>query len=196
MTEPLGEDPGYLLKTDHQGNMLWAKAARIANQLLPLNDGSILLAGNHEYLGSSFGFMKGDSLGNGVNCWIQAGFPSSPSFLTTDSIILAGADVGRDTITSVPVNTMSVQFIDDCISVSAEELDNVPFEIYPNPSSGSFIISNTDMSDVWIYDSTGRVVVQEKSVKNSFTVQLETGFYHVAIVTATGRFTRKLIVNR
>jgi len=81
-----------------------------------------------------------------------------------------------------------------------EETGNV-FAIYPNPTSGHFTISSSLelISEVKVYDETGRLVQVILKNENQVNIDLSTcadGIYSLEIETALGKSRERIILNK
>jgi hypothetical protein len=98
-------------------------------------------------------------------------------------------------------NTLSAAgsaYIFEQSSVGIEEAtNNVPLQLYPNPSSGVVVIQADNVEDVRVYDGLGQVVYQESSMVTSI-IQLDlshltSGLYTCEVRTAKGVGRQRLI---
>lgn len=86
------------------------------------------------------------------------------------------------------------------MGVSEKEITDPDLRIYPNPSKGKFIIEPGDLtgvSHIKIYDLSGRVVLNNDfELKDQIEIELDTepGVYIIRIVTATGEFLKKIVL--
>jgi hypothetical protein len=74
-----------------------------------------------------------------------------------------------------------------------EDTEQIDFNIYPNPASSSFTLSLSNLSDVRIYDLSGKEVHQEKACigQHQINIALCSGIYLVEVSNQTGRALRK-----
>jgi hypothetical protein len=85
--------------------------------------------------------------------------------------------------------------------VGLSELEGDNFNVYPNPGTGIFHVSlNNNVAEqvtVKVLDITGRVVLENTKDSDTFTLDLTgaaTGSYTVAIQTANGVMTKRVIL--
>ena len=83
-------------------------------------------------------------------------------------------------------------------TTSISRLDEITFDIYPNPASDYIRInSNVGVESLIIRDITGRVVTEMNNISSSERIDLsgfKTGMYLVAIKNGNSVSTKKLIV--
>jgi len=125
---------------------------------------------------------------------------------------------GATSQTYVPTangNYTVVTTVDGCPSASSaaytvsglgiNELENLPFNIYPNPNNGTFFISFnaviTKDYEIKVYDEAGRLVHEEKVSNQSGETSKEitikdpaNGLYNVILKDGSFETTRKLVV--
>lgn len=87
-------------------------------------------------------------------------------------------------------------YCDYFLGINEEVLEKLSFDIYPNPSTGSFMVQLEGTYDLAIYTMDGRSVF---STNNEFglteiNTELASGSYLVVIENELGRHTEKLIV--
>ena len=79
-----------------------------------------------------------------------------------------------------------------------EEIASLEAKVYPNPSTGKFLLETNEQSaSIAIYSTTGNEVLQIKSVSNKTIIDLSAqarGLYFATISTANGTQTIKLVV--
>jgi hypothetical protein len=89
--------------------------------------------------------------------------------------------------------TVTVEF-EMKVGINEQLLSNA--RLFPNPSKGKFtIISDVKISDVKIYDFTGRIVYSQIHNDRHIEINLsdvETGLYFVKIITNEGEKMMKL----
>ena len=73
-----------------------------------------------------------------------------------------------------------------------------PYKLYPNPSSGSFTLTNPQLDErqIDIYTLSGELVSSHNSESENFTLNLEAGVYWVKIEWDTGQAVEKVVVLR
>jgi hypothetical protein len=88
--------------------------------------------------------------------------------------------------------------VDLCTGV--EENNGAGISVYPNPGTGLFTLSLSNLSDVSIqvFSVDGKLVYSEQvngavASKELDLTSLTTGFYHVRVSNETMSFTKKLI---
>jgi len=103
--------------------------------------------------------------------------------------IMAGKECGK-----VPVHVVIDSNNDECLTVIEGEIQFENMNIYPNPSSSEFTISNL-VGDVFIYDVKGSLV-DVVNLSNTLTVfgsNLDKGVYFVKVKSADAVITQKII---
>ena len=68
------------------------------------------------------------------------------------------------------------------------------FNIYPNPAQGPITIASTEPYQLTVFDLSGRVISRQQGHAGESTLELPHGVYVIAVDTASGRFTEKLVV--
>ena len=83
---------------------------------------------------------------------------------------------------------------------SSKELSDLPiFDIFPNPTTGTFSLTGENISYVEVYDSTGQRITSLKGNGDKTTINLNsqpTGLYFVTVTNTEGRRYVKKIVKR
>jgi Secretion system C-terminal sorting domain/SprB repeat len=127
---------------------------------------------------------------------------SSGSFYPTT------ANAGANTITytytdpqtGCSATNTDIIFVDPCAGVAENAIAN-SFNVYPNPSNGTFTLqlNTTQAATVFIYDAIGQLVSTEKLQPN-LTQQIsieESGMYFISVVTADGQHSsQRVVVNK
>lgn len=75
--------------------------------------------------------------------------------------------------------------------------ENSAFEVYPNPSNGMFTIENSNITNIEVYDVTGKLVWQANSNSNITSIDLSNyakGVYTMKATANDNVFVKKLIV--
>jgi Secretion system C-terminal sorting domain len=78
---------------------------------------------------------------------------------------------------------------------ATNETEPLKISIFPNPANGILFINGlTTQSDVWIYDLTGKMILNPQVDSNQIDISsLPTGFYSIKIKTPTGILTKKFV---
>ena len=137
-------------------------------------------------------------------------FPVGATICSDYAVVFAGSGISNLDNVNVLLNiTNSLQNLYDlsngqfaCQSSQFNSIDNIEkieFEMYPNPTSGSFNINWSSKApiDVVINDMTGRTVFREFNLSGGetlITVDLPSGIYTVNVISDDGILTEKLIV--
>ncbi len=82
-------------------------------------------------------------------------------------------------------------------TVNIVSVNNISFNIYPNPSNGQFSIEGEDIKNIEIVDITGKTVKQFTMDNEQLTINLSNnpkGIYFAKITTSKGVNTEKLII--
>ncbi len=87
-----------------------------------------------------------------------------------------------------------------CVTPSAvNEVPTLSFSIIPNPSTGQFnlVINSNEEKTVRVYDVTGRIIKERKTIEQNFMLDLSSesrGVYILDIETANGKAVQKLVL--
>jgi hypothetical protein len=94
----------------------------------------------------------------------------------------------------VPVNVIIDSNNEECLTVLENEISFKNMNIYPNPSTAEFIISNA-VGEMSIYDVKGSLIDVRilKAVSTSFGSDLKEGVYFVHLKSNNSSITRKII---
>ena len=89
-------------------------------------------------------------------------------------------------------------FCDDVLAVNENQDEVIAFELYPNPSNGSFNISlleGLNQAKIVITDLAGKTVYKEKAIDGKqITLNSSAGVYLVSIVNNELTLTKKLVI--
>ena len=109
----------------------------------------------------------------------------------------------------IPVSTERVytfRITDNCdllahfvVEGSVEESDVIPCEIFPNPTTGKFIVKAEDMTHITVTDVLGQVVYDAKVNADQKHVNLskyESGLYLVRINIADGCIVKRVVLTK
>ncbi len=83
-------------------------------------------------------------------------------------------------------------------TASTGDLAKASFAVYPNPSTGVFNITTTELVDVKVVDVTGKVVYTAQGLDNNAQIDLTTfqkGVYLIQVAGETFKTTEKIIIN-
>ncbi|CAG5077027.1 S8/S53 family peptidase [Parvicella tangerina] len=84
-------------------------------------------------------------------------------------------------------------------SASVELNTNGVVEVYPNPSSGQFSVSYTELFRTVVLDATGKIIARYDQESNNITIDLSSfadGVYWLQILTEESRFVQKIVLNK
>lgn len=83
-------------------------------------------------------------------------------------------------------------------TLSLGDITTETISMYPNPAKETIRFSGADVLSAKVYDLTGKLVLDAASVTGNelLVTVLQNGVYQVAIVTAKGVHTQKLVVNK
>lgn len=162
--------------------------------------------------GAEMTFNGNDAVGlfkNGTLIDIIGTLNGGTANFSIDETMRRKATITAPTTTFNKANQWDVFAIDTCTGIGykmgneivikeVNEIKNVDFNIYPNPSNGNFTIdfesSNTKYS-IEIYSLLGQKVL-EKQTNTSITISdLQSGVYFVKMSKAGKTITKKIIIN-
>lgn len=87
-----------------------------------------------------------------------------------------------------------------CQPSIAEQTAMLPFDVYPNPTTGAFFIDNFPTTGrLIVTDAQGRVILRQQLAEGNQSVQLDGlagGLYFLDFQTTEGRFRSKLMMGR
>jgi len=108
----------------------------------------------------------------------------------TYKVTLIAKNFCRDTVTKSITITK--------VGVGINELSKKEISLYPNPSNGVLHITNTEETDIIIYDMIGKIIYQKDKINTNFTdVDLssyENGQYLVKIISKDKIYTNKILL--
>jgi hypothetical protein len=99
-------------------------------------------------------------------------------------------------------------FFDDCGTLvqprlaDVDNVENTKIAIYPNPSSGDFIIKSSDngKAGLFIYSIDGKLLYQQNindiAIENKVSIELDNGLYFISIKTENEYYITKLVIIR
>lgn len=201
-----------VLKTDNWGNTLWAKfvGGSVYNEhgisSLEKPDGGYLICAS-KYNPSPTYYdiyvISTDSLGNGncynINAWVNA-----TAVTLADTLMMTTSGPGIPPSSQTPTLNSSLSPgllpVSVCLSVGTEEMDNEPFAIYPNPSSGNFTIrlNSTMPTSIKIYSIIGELKYENnnpsKGDNHIQSENLSPGIYLIKINSGEEYYYQKVIV--
>jgi hypothetical protein len=195
-----GSSDVYLLKTNAKGKFLFNSTFGVpgndfAYSISQTTDKGYLLTGytsNVIVNNSSFSLTKTDSLGNSNNC--NQTTPTPTIKIGVGAITTPTTVVGTPaTLTANNTHTKisyGVSVVDPCpptTSIKQNEIKQVAFTVYPNPSNGNITIKTTDLKEntqITIYNQLGQIVLT-KQINNELTnlnLSISAGVYQVRIL--------------
>ena len=94
----------------------------------------------------------------------------------------------------MPVNVVIDSNNEECLTVLKNEISLENINIYPNPSSSEFTISNV-LGEMSIYDIKGSLIDFRslKTISTTFGSDLKKGVYFVHLKSNNTSITRKII---
>ena len=178
-----------------------------------------LVAGTNYTIMFSYGNDGGDTYKEDMDVYLTTDFNSATA--TNGTLLLSETDIANgchefvDTNVTVPADgiyyvafhgkspaAQNILMIDDFVidaTSNINELDNIT-GIYPNPTSGEFVIKSQDLNDdaqVFVYTMTGKEIYRNNIDSDTFTVNIrhiKKGVYLVKIISENKSYIRKLIV--
>lgn len=203
-------DKAYLIKTDMNGDTLWTRMIGgsgndgDASSVKQTTDGGYILTGNSISSGNfDFYLIKTDDHGqSGCNesgtstfVTIPASQESVPSL-----IVIIPVTLEFSTASSIGSGGTANTF---CLDLGTHELSNMnAIEIWPNPSSGQFVVSFEDIilkGRIQIYNMIGETVFDEQlngdSEKQIDLKKCSDGIYFVSVYTGESSYFRKIVKN-
>jgi hypothetical protein len=117
----------------------------------------------------------------------------SPSVTTNYSVVRI------NTISTCGSATVLTQNVSLCTGIESTAYQN-EFKLFPNPTSGNFIISYIENAEVFIYDSNGKLVLSSKlNEKNLYSINCDnfaSGIYLIKLISNKTQVSNKIIVVR
>lgn len=146
---------------------------------------------------------------NGIASWViklGAGNEDAGRSIIVDSpnkVFVSGYFTGNITVASTtlssPANTWQIFFAYvDAGSTAVNEITSVPFELFPNPTSGMVYIDGNGLETIVINDQLGKLIHASEltSGKNIVDVSsLEKGIYFIKVSDGKSTGIGKLIIN-
>ena len=81
-------------------------------------------------------------------------------------------------------------------TLSLNDVFNQELNVYPNPVSETLYISNTsNVESVKIYDTTGKCVINQKTVDYIDVKSLQPGIYFLKVLQGNLELTKKVIID-
>ena len=218
-----GLPQSFIVKYDHNGNVLWALKINTQCNYGPYISsdlsGNIFVIGNFS---QSYVVLNSDTLFcNGVSDIFLSKFDSSGNFIWDQSIGGSGSDIGTGIANSLGNVYITGMYNSPTISFGTNILNNIGFvdiytasfsstnnletikdnnymfSIYPNPSNNFFtIIVPADTRNVQIINSLGQIVqskIVDRETKLDFEIK-KSGIYFIQVTTDKQTVTKKLIV--
>jgi len=207
--------PDYLLKIDEAGDVIWATGMMMyVSDVYEAQDNGFIVIGNGPVFGVKFpvpyyehiGLIKIDSLGNNdADCvWPDEWINYENKTIVTQNIVFdTSYAIANTAQTNIQVADINLTIEDECVTFIGslnENLSGSNIQIFPNPSSGVFVIQ-TENSEIIIelniFNSLGATVYQ--SANNSKTVNVDLssvppGIYQIMIDTQDKTYTRKILI--
>jgi len=206
----MGNADIFYIKTDANGDTLWTKAIGGAPQdnarsVMQTSDGGYIISGGSDSFNSGtydLFLIKTDSSGNsGCNHSSPPTVVSSP---TTQAVSIAISVSAH-----FPVITSPSTILDHgaavtvlCTGVGIKEMPaSESFSMYPNPSSGDFVISfnhTLTSGTLEVVNAIGQKIFSERiSHASEMKISLEnvySGIYFVRLVDGVNNYSRKIII--
>jgi hypothetical protein len=200
----------FISKIGIGGNVVWNEtsptlqyygiASLVSVSSMP--DSGILFSGytnQFDTSGTQSVLMKADQYGNGLCNFVTTNVSSSTIYLNDSSINL--------TVTPPPFNfidqsawqipfTFSMEEYCNLLSVENESTDRI--QVYPNPFSSGFTISDAPAnSSLSIFDVAGKLVYRQTLIEsnNDIKPDVPAGFYFLTIQNQSYMYTNKIIRN-
>lgn len=158
----------FLAKLNAFGDTLFTRAYGAANsdygqQIVETADKGFVLCGYTTNFGSGNNdgaFLKVDSLGNAACHQFNV-----PVTFSDPATVVGNTTTGKIYITlnmanSTPVGKGGGNVVDACIAIGVQELANLEFDLFPNPTTGSIVFTSSQNEDllVTVSDILGNVV--------------------------------------
>ena len=77
-------------------------------------------------------------------------------------------------------------------SHALQETENMPLEVYPNPTNGTVTIDGLEVAEVKVYNFLGQLVKETKENVIDLSAQ-EAGTYILKVITPSGVVTKQII---
>jgi len=201
----------YLIRTDSNGTLVWSKAFGGAgidesSSVSQTNDGGFIIAGST----SSFGvdsvdiyLIKTGSPGNGVcNDSSAATITTSPPAIITHPATLISSGGSLAIPLAIVGSGGAITRLCQNIGISELSNDN-SFLLYPNPTSGTFVISSNRIirgGNIQLFNLLGEKVFEEKiylSTNEEINLKnISQGIYFVKVFDGEKYYCKKIIIEQ
>jgi len=207
--------PDYLLKINEAGDVIWATGMMmVVSDVYEAQDNGFIVIGNGPVYGvkspdpyyAHIGLIKIDSAGNNdADCvWPDEWVNYENKTIVTQNIVFdTSYAVANTAQTNIQVADINLTIEDECVTFIGslnENLSGSNIQIFPNPSSGAFVIQ-TENSEIIIelniFNSLGAIVYQSANNSKSVNVDLSSvspGIYQIMIDTQDKTYTRKILI--
>jgi len=213
-----GDPDVYLIKTDANGNSLWTKTFGGASpdegySVQQTSDGGYIIAGKTQSSGASVHevyLIKTDANGNSLWTKTFGGGVGYQNYEESGYSVQQTSDGGyiiAGTTTVVSADDPDVYLIktDGNGNVGVDEfwVSGFGFQIYPNPTTGKFIVSNTNhqspTTNICIYNVLGEKVYATSNFKQQTSYEIDLsnspkGIYFVKIYVEEKFYTEKMVI--
>jgi hypothetical protein len=200
----------YLIKTDLNGDTLWTKTFGGTNDDYSgrgqqTADGGYIIVGSTMSFGAGYYdvyLVKTDANGNtGCNELSPPTIAGTPASQITSPVTIAGSTLTIVTSPATVINSGGILTTLCIVSGKDETTIDNNFNIFPNPSSGIFVISSGNLikeGKITLLNLPGEVVA-EKNIYNESREEINiknisAGIYFVKVLDGEKSYCRKIII--
>ena len=137
---------------------------------------------------------------NSVPTTITNGTPNSFSYSGT---LNANWDKHNISFVALLINNKTHNIVNaaeiELLSVGINEINDVDYNIFPNPTTGKVIIKGTKDAQITVYNILGSVVYQNEKAENNEEIDLSdlpTGNYVIKIINNNKVVTKKIVLSK
>jgi hypothetical protein len=192
---------GKIIKTDSQGNQLWANHVMVdAVDVIETNQKELVIVGNGPLVGVKMpqtnelqiGIIQTDSSGNAADCVFSSSGVPLIDTITASSVTFTSITQGSSNIIYPDINTIDIDDRPgcvDCIGGITENAETMGISIFPNPATKIITIESEKEfkeAQLTIYNSKMQLVLQQSVKQKHLEIDISgfsSGVYFVKITS-------------